>query len=121
MAVAEDSPHPKWHMGAVITRGSRIIATGYNVRKNNPALTDGAPGTSVHAEEAALKRLVYQADRAEGCTLYVARISKTGEPRLARPCLGCWHRLIGAGIRNICYTLNGSGYGVEMLTGVLRN
>lgn len=119
MTVAADSPHPKWFMGAIVVRGSRVVSTAYNVRKNSPALMDGAPGTSEHAEAAAIRKLTYQADRAEGATLYVARVSKTGAPRLARPCSACWHKILAAGVRNICYTLSDGGYAIEMMTSPL--
>lgn len=117
LAVAESSTHPKWKLGCIVARGSRVVAAAANIQKNDPFILAGGPGTSVHAEANALKRLVYQADKAEGTTLYVARVSRKGETRLARPCLGCYYRIVGAGVKSICYTLNGQGYGSELITG----
>lgn len=114
--VARESTHPKWKLGAVLARGARVVASAPNIQKNDPFILEGGPGTSVHAEVNALRKMFRQADRAAGTTLYVARVSRGGEPRLARPCLGCYHQLLNAEVRSICYTLNSSGYGIETMT-----
>lgn len=110
------SPHPRWCLGAVLVRGGSVVAAAHNVRRNSPHLTEGAPGTSLHAEKAVIQKVFYQADRAEGTTLYVARVSKTGRFRLARPCHMCYSEIVQAGIKTIVYTLD-EGYGMERVYG----
>lgn len=116
-AVAQTSTHPRWNLGAVIVRGSAIISTAVNVSRNSPHLLEGGPGTSFHAEECVLRRLTYQADRAEGCMLYVARVNRQGMRRLARPCQRCYQTITQAGIRSVVYTLDTPGYGQEKVYG----
>lgn len=111
-AVALSSNHPRWRLGALVVRGASRISAGANVPRNDPDMMQGGPGTTTHAEVNALRRLTYQADRAEGCTLYVARVGRSGHPRLARPCARCYETLVTAGIRTIIYTTN-DGYGIE--------
>lgn len=107
------SPHPRWTLGCVIARGSSLVSVAYNVPRNSPHLLEGGPGTSLHAEIAAIKKLTYQADRAEGCALYVVRINKEGLRRLARPCHRCYKAIATAGIKTIVYSLDEPGYGLE--------
>jgi deoxycytidylate deaminase len=114
-AVAIDSSHPRWKLGVVVVRGSRIVASANNIQKNAPHILEGGPGTSVHAEINALRKLTYQADRAEGCTLYVVRVSRQGSRRLARPCLRCYKSIASAGIRSIVYSLDTEEFGWERI------
>lgn len=112
-AEAKLSSHPRWHLGAVVVRGSSIISTARNVPRNSPHLLEGGPGTSLHAEINALRKLTYQADRAEGCTIYVVRISRKGERKLARPCSRCYAAIRAAEIKTIVYSLDTPGYAIE--------
>ena len=114
MIVAHTSEHQKWKLGAVLMRGSSIIAASPNIVRNPPFITQG-PGASFHAEDRCLRRTFYQADRAEGATIIVARVSKNGEQRLARPCISCYTKLIEAGVSRIIYTLDNYGHGVEKI------
>ncbi|MGW3134945.1 deaminase [Streptomyces sp. NPDC001139] len=86
-------------VGAVLTRGSRIIAASPNRRRNNPAVT--FIHATFHAEEAVLRR----ASRADGTTIYVARVDSTGAPKIAKPCLRCQRALIQAGVTRAHYTI----------------
>jgi tRNA(Arg) A34 adenosine deaminase TadA len=113
IAAATISPHPRWPLGAVLARGNSVIATASNVQKNSPHILDGGPGTSVHAEIHALRKLTHQADRAQGCTLYIARVNRQGAQRLARPCNHCYKAISEAGIKTIVYTLDDESFGVE--------
>lgn len=78
-------------------------------------MTQGAPGTSLHAEQAVINKVFYQADRAEGTTLYVVRVSKTGQRRLARPCHRCYTAIVQAGIKTVVYSLDEPGFGIERI------
>lgn len=115
-AVAEESPHSRWRLGCVVARGSSVIAKAFNVPKNDPRILEGGPGTTVHAEAHALRKLTYQADRAEGAVLYVVRVSKFGKRRLARPCLSCYKAIHLAGVKSIVYSMDVDGdFGIERL------
>jgi deoxycytidylate deaminase len=113
-SVAEASPHPRWSLGCIVVRGSSVIACAPNVQRNSPNVLEGGPGTSWHAEVNALRKLTYQADRAEGAVLYVVRISRTGKRRLARPCQRCFKAITAAGIKTIVYSLDDEpSFGLE--------
>lgn len=118
IAVAASSDHPRWRVGAVIVRGSSVISVSPNVLRNPPEITHGGPGTTHHAEVAALRKLKYQADRAEGATIYVARINRKSQPRLARPCLDCWKSLTVANVDTVVYSIYEESFGIERIYGV---
>lgn len=54
----------------------------------------------VHAEVAAIKRC----REPKGATLYVARVNKSGEPRLSRPCNNCQEYIERSGIKQVFFT-----------------
>lgn len=96
---AENAPHEKWRVGAVIVRGGSVLSTGYNRYRNSPSIVH-LDGVSYHAEEAALRR----AGDVEGATIYVARITKTGLLSLAKPCPKCVPQLKNAGVHSAVWT-----------------
>lgn len=103
---AEQAPHEKWRVGAVLIRGGSVIGTGYNRYRNDPAMV--SPGeVSYHAESVALRRA---GDNAFGATMYVARITKGGELGMAKPCHRCQELLITSGIHTVVWT---NPYGIE--------
>lgn len=91
-----------------------MLAAGTNDLRN-PAHMDGVPleECSTHAEVAALKRV----KRAEGATIYVARVLRSGKPGLARPCKRCQKDLIAAGIRQAIWTIDENSYGTTIFRG----
>lgn len=97
---AEKAPHAKWRVGAVLVRGGSVISTGYNRYRNNPSQVE-LPDVSYHAEEVALKRA---GDSAEGSTLYVARLTRSGDLALSRPCEWCQHKLSEYGVYTVSWT-----------------
>lgn len=50
-----------------------------------------------------------------GATVYVARVNKRGELRLARPCENCWEELKSKGVSTVIYSTN-YGWEQEWLT-----
>jgi deoxycytidylate deaminase len=93
--------------GSVIVKSGRVMAVGVNKARNNPTYvaSDTGPGFrgtifSVHSEIDALSRVT----DARGAILYVARVSKLGQPAFSRPCIECTKSLIKAGIKAIHYT-----------------
>lgn len=98
----------RWRHGAVVAKGSRLVAYAPNVHRNNPDLD--YPNSSWHAEEAALRALhrstgqAYGMGNFKGYTLYVARVNVKNEPGLSRPCAACWDILVYSGITDVYYT-----------------
>jgi deoxycytidylate deaminase len=107
MKIAEPSECNHRH-GAVIVRGGSVLSVGMNKWRNEVALVeqlhkDGrSTDISVHAEIDALSRV---ADP-RGATIYVARVNRTGDPRLSKPCTACSTALKDAGISKIIYTIH---------------
>jgi deoxycytidylate deaminase len=93
------SDHPYYQLGAVIARGNKILATGWNKYKTSPKSPH--PYKHIHAEVAAILNC---GDRAKGADLYVYREGKDGEPRLSKPCATCLQAIRSAGIRRVYYT-----------------
>jgi deoxycytidylate deaminase len=99
--LAKANPEPKWKLAAVTTSGGRILSVGLNVFMQN----ESPPGTiphgclGRHAEREAL-RFCNTVPR----TIYVARVSKNFETRLARPCMECYTAILNKGVRRIVYT-----------------
>lgn len=96
---AEQAPHDKWRVGAVLIRGGRFLAAGYNRYRNDPALV-GADGVSYHAEAVAIRK----AGDAHGATLYVARLTKGGALGLSMPCDRCQSLIEESGVRTVIWT-----------------
>ena len=90
--------------GAVIVRGGSVLSVGVNTYRNHPNVC-GNPETesTYHAEVMALRALK-NLKLAEGADIYVARISRDGNPRMSKPCPACQAELEIAGIRNVYYT-----------------
>lgn len=107
MRLAEDSTCGNKH-GAVVVRGSRVLALGTNKFRNCPrSVVDHSVGTenksaifSTHAEIAALSKT----KNSKGATIYIARVNNQGNPMMSRPCDACMTAIMKAGIRKICYT-----------------
>lgn len=107
MKIAEPSECNHRH-GAVIVRGGSVLSVGLNKWRNEVALVeqlhkDGrSANVSVHAEIDALSRV---ADP-RGATIYIARVNRTGDPRLSKPCGACSKALKEAGVSKIVYTIH---------------
>lgn len=103
-----------YRLGAVAVRSGRVLGTGVNRHRNDVAVCRILPRASwsVHAEDACLRRIAVT----RGANLYIARVSATGKPRMARPCIRCWALCVEAGISKIIYTTNG-GSAVERIAG----
>jgi deoxycytidylate deaminase len=97
---AMSARHPKWHLGAVIARGNRVVSVGSNKRRNRPMVNHEE--SSEHAEAAALRAA--RGKDLRGATIYVARVMKNGDTGMARPCRRCMQALVEAGIKTVIYT-----------------
>lgn len=100
----------RFSVGAVLTRGSRVLSTGYNKPRTHPASPDclisGKIRTQTHAEVDAISSLKeIQKRNLEDCTLYVIRRKVQGNGMgMAKPCPNCMKFLIRHGIRDVWYT-----------------
>jgi tRNA(Arg) A34 adenosine deaminase TadA len=111
MKIAMDSTCRMRH-GAVIVRGNSVLAVGTNKFRNHPATIKEYQHCSVHAEVVALRRV---GSSPAACDVYVARVSRTGEPRLSRPCDACWGVLMRSGVHRVVYTVSAHVQGVEKI------
>lgn len=96
---AEQAPHSRWRVGAVLVRGGSLLSTGYNRYRNDPAQVEFGNAT-YHAEEVVLRK----AGDAEGATIYVARITRSGLLGLAKPCPRCTSLLITEGVSTVVWS-----------------
>lgn len=102
--VAERSTCDRAHVGAVLVRDRRMLATGYN---GAPAglphcddvghlMIDGHCVRTLHAEQNAIIQAALHGIGTEGATAYVTH----------QPCLTCAKMLINAGIRRVVFAGN---------------
>ena len=114
------SDYPKFHLGCVIVKKSRIISSGYNsitqyssIQQKMDFKRFGGEHKGVcHAETSALLPLIRQRADLSSCVVYLYREHSDGTPVLSRPCSGCMSLLRVVGIRRVFFTVEG-GYAVE--------
>lgn len=90
--------------GAVVVRKGRIIGRGFNKTTNDPKTVSEEhikTHCSRHAEVEAMRNANWNV---KGCTLYVARVSKSGRIGNSRPCEYCQEKIEKMGIKKIVYT-----------------
>lgn len=87
--LAKNCQHPWAHHVAVLAKGGKTVAIGYN------------RGT-LHAEAMAIRKLVLSGARAN--RLYSYRIRRDGRIGASRPCDDCMALLRQHGIRHIYYS-----------------
>lgn len=101
---SEKSAH-KVHIGAVLFKGKRILATGHNAVRSNcidPKFKNFPE--SLHAEQACLLQL-NDWTRLKNCSMLVIKTSKTERKLgMARPCPYCQKFLMSLGIKDIYYS-----------------
>jgi deoxycytidylate deaminase len=104
---AENSSY-KQRVGAVLTKGNRVLATGYNQLRGHRSLRSNHWDNALHAEThallVALKRV--SIEDIKGSTMFVARIKKDGSSGLALPCADCFELLQKFQIKRIVFTTN---------------
>lgn len=80
---------------------------GFNSRKTHPlAAKFGRNSKSIclHAEIDAIRRGLRTSSSLEGAKMYVARVGKKDDIRLAKPCSGCGRAIIAFGIEEVEWT-----------------
>lgn len=93
--------------GAVIRKSGKTISVGINHNVNDPKYLDdetAAIHAAVHAEVAAMNAC--RKVDLNGATIYVARVLKTGDPRMSKPCENCQKVLKARGVKKVYYTLD---------------
>ena len=98
----------RFRVGAVITKGRRVIGVGCNKIKTHPKQRNqytGEMGERIHAE---LSSIINAGRSLRGCVIYIARIKKNGDLAMARPCEFCMDHIEEAGIKKIVFS-NESG------------
>ena len=92
--------HSRYLVGAAIYKGSRLISIGWAQDKTHPKVHSIFRWQ--HAEMSAL--VGTKKVDLSSATIYVARIIKSGEYRIAKPCEDCERILRAAGLKNVVYT-----------------
>jgi deoxycytidylate deaminase len=100
-AVIQESLKSKcrFKLGAVIAKGNRILARGYNENKTHPRFGSGR-FKMLHAESAAILDAVRKGVDMEGATMYVFRYNNN----LAKPCECCQRMIDHYGIAKVVYS-----------------
>ena len=94
-------------MGAVITKGRRILSVGHNeMRGYRKCPSKRRWVNSLHAEQAAILKLLNKGKIYElsGATIHVTRIKRDGNVGMARPCETCEELIRAVGIKRVIYT-----------------
>ncbi|TVV35187.1 ComE operon protein 2 [Weissella cibaria] len=110
--LASRSTCTRLHVGAVVVKDGRIIASGYNgsvtgtphCTEVGDLLVDGHCIRAVHAEQNALMQLAKMGIAVEGAEIYVTDF----------PCVHCTKFLLQAGIKKINYLRNYNNDGFAM-------
>jgi len=98
------SDHPRFRLGAVIAKGSRVLSLGTNKEKKSPRSTNphtNQHGWTIHAELAAI--LPLSEDNLYGSIIYIARILKSGQWGCSRPCQDCMRIIQECKIKKIVF------------------
>lgn len=94
--------------GAVLVKNGNVLSWGYNKMKSHPLVFgDNAEDliknhSGVHAEVDAIRKVA----NPENAVLYVARLRRTGEPGLSKPCDRCEKAIADAGIKKVIFTID---------------
>lgn len=105
---AHESKFRRARVGAVVVSGNRVLSVGHNRIGYSKYLSNRPYRESIHAEMQAVLELLKTRRQAEliGATVYVSRISRSGKPRLAKPCKYCFDLLRAVGVSHVVFTTN---------------
>jgi len=94
------SPCHRLHVGAVIVKNNRIIATGYNgFIAGGPHISvirDNHEIATIHAEVNAICDCANRNGNTQDATIYITHF----------PCLNCFKSIVACGIKTIIYSRN---------------
>ena len=98
-------------LGAVLVKDNkRIISAGFNQLKTHPKLAEFSDWPYIHAETACIFKRGLK--NCKGLDLYVVRLGKKGDRKLAKPCSICMHFIDEARINKVYYSINDRKYGI---------
>lgn len=102
---AENSTY-KQRVGAVLVKGNRLIASGYNQIRGHRSLRSNHWDNALHAEMHCLLNALKSVSIEDiaGSTMFVSRIKRDGSTGLALPCDNCFEILQKFRIRRIIFT-----------------
>jgi len=96
----------KFHLGAVLAKGKKVISVGFNNDRTHPRMQKFNPDKSyapgLHAEVHSCMGV--PDNELRGADLYVVRVTKTGRIAMAMPCAICRKFLSDAGVRRVYYS-----------------
>ena len=85
------------HVGCVLVKDNRILATGYNGflagEKHTSIVKDNHEQATIHAEQNAIADCAKRGVSVDGCTAYITHY----------PCINCFKLLVASGIKEIKY------------------
>lgn len=102
------SDYHSHRLGAVIVKGGDVIGVGFNKKKTHPM--SKTRFNNIHAELSAV--LNSGLENLHGCSIYVYRETRQGQPAMARPCVDCMRMLQQLSIDKVFYTSD-SGFSEE--------
>jgi len=91
----------KFRLGAVVTKGNRVLGKGFNQNKTHPR--GSGHSSMVHSETAAICDALRKRIDLSGASIYIYRAGRY-HGRLAKPCACCMELIRSVGITNIYYT-----------------
>lgn len=94
----------KFRMAAMVVKSGRVLSINTNYNKRSPYTPPNR--WSTHAEIRALR----SASDTKDATLYIARLSKSGDYATAKPCAWCMEHIITAKINRVVYTINDNNH-----------
>lgn len=98
-----------FRLGACCVKSGRILGAGFNqLGKMNKLVRQYFGHPTLHAEISAL--LYMNPLDIKGSIIYVYRIGKLGEPRLAKPCHRCTIALRAFGVKKVIYSTTDHPY-----------
>jgi deoxycytidylate deaminase len=110
---AEDSEFPNYRHGAVLVRGGSILSTAFNKSNHinwaNKFRNKDCGHATHHAEVGTI--LGMAREKTMGATLYVARIGKSGELKMSKPCEMCQQVLAHVGVKKVYYSIDNDNIG----------
>ena len=106
--VASQSDFCDYRHGAVLAKGNRVLNTSANKNSYKLWAQRFRRRDRGHATHHAELGCILGVDRSvtQGATVYVARISKSGDTRLSKPCPMCESAMRHVGIKKVVYTIN---------------
>lgn len=99
---AAKSQFSRARVGCIITKGGRIISTGFNAERYTQHNHRDFP--SLHAEESAIIKQLNNLHNLHNAKIFISRVKADGSLGLAKPCNKCMKMIQAVGIRSITYT-----------------